>query len=138
MKKMPTVARILLGLMFFVFGLNGFLNFIPTPTQIPEKAAAFAGALMATGYFFPFLKGVEVLCGLLLLVGAFVPLALIVLAPIVINIVLFHAFLEPSGLPVTLVISVLMIYLSFFAAPYAPIVKQIFRCPMKKAMDQKK
>jgi putative oxidoreductase len=138
MKKFPLIARILLGAMFFVFGLNGFFNFIPTPPNIPEKAAAFAGALMATGYFFPFLKGVEVLCGLLLLTGAFVPLALVVLAPIIINIALFHGFLEPSGLALVLVIGALEIYLAFFAEPYSSVVKQIFRCPMKEAMDAKK
>jgi uncharacterized membrane protein YphA (DoxX/SURF4 family) len=137
MKKLPLIARILLGLLFFVFGLNGFLNFIPTP-PMPEKMAAFANGLAASGYFFPFLKGTEVLCGLLLLSGAFVPLALIVLAPIVLNILLVHIFLEPSGLPMAIVISVLMIYLSFFADPYRTVVKQIFRCPMKEAMDAKK
>ena len=137
MKKMPLIARLLLGLMFFVFGLNGFLNFLPAP-PMPDKAGAFIGGLLASGYFFPFLKGTEVLCGLLLLVGAFVPLALIVLAPIVINIFLFHAFLAPSGLPVPIVIGVLLSYLAFFSDPYSAIVKQIFRCPMKEAMDRKK
>ncbi len=137
MSKQPCIARLLLGAMFLVFGLNGFFNFLPMP-PMPEHAGAFLGGLAGSGYFFPFLKGVETTCGLLLVVGAFVPLVLIVLAPIVINIILFHAFLAPSGLPVPIVIAILMIYLSFFADPYAPIVKQIFRCPMKEAMDEKK
>jgi uncharacterized membrane protein YphA (DoxX/SURF4 family) len=126
MSKLTLIARLLLGLVFFAFGLNGFFHFIPNQ-PMPEAAGAFAGALMNSGYFFPFLKSLEVACGLLLLIGAFVPLALVVLAPIIANIFMFHAFLAPSGLPVALVIGALEIYLSFFAKPYAPIVKQIFR-----------
>lgn len=137
MKKMPLIARILLGLIFFVFGLNGFFHFIPNPPP-PERAAAFAMALMGTGYFFPFLKGTEVICGLFLLSGAMVPLALVILAPIIINIFLFHAFLAPSGVPLALIIGVLEIYLAFFAKPYSDIVKQIFRCPMRESMEAKK
>lgn len=137
-KKLPLIARILLGLIFFVFGLNGFLNFIPVPPNLPEKQQAFMNGLMATGYFFPFLKGTEVACGFLLLTGAFVPLALVVLAPIILNILLVHIFMSPEGLPMALVICALEIYLSFFASPYKQIVRQIFRCPMKEAMDAKK
>ncbi len=136
--KLPLVARILLGLVFFVFGLNGFLNFIPPPPDMPEKMQTFMTGMMATGYFFPFLKGTEVICGLLLLSGAFVPLALIVLAPIILNITLVHAFMAPSGLPLAIVICILESYLAFFANPYKEIVRQIFRCPMKEAMDAKK
>lgn len=138
MNKLPLIARILLGLMFFVFGLNGFLHFIPMPATMPEKVTAFMNGLMASGYFFPLLKGTEVVCGLLLLVGAFVPLALIILAPIVLNIFLVHLLLDTSGLPVAIVIGLLEVYLAFFAKPYAPIVKQLFRCPMKEEMDAKK
>lgn len=136
--KLPLIARILLGLIFFVFGLNGFFNFIPTPPDMPERMMTFFNGMMATGYFFPFLKGTEVVCGLLLLSGAFVPLALVVLAPIIINIFLVHAFMAPSGLPVAIVIGVFEIYLAFFAQPYSPIVKQIFRCPMKEKVDAAK
>ena len=140
MSKLPCIARVLLGLVFLVFGLNGFFHFITMSSMPPmsEQAMAFMTGLMGSGYFMPFLAGVQALCGLLLVVGAFVPLALVVLAPIVINIILFHAFLAPAGLPMAVVIAALMIYLSFFANPYAPIVKQIFRCPMKEAMDAAK
>ncbi len=68
--KLPTVARILLGLPFFVFGLNGFLHFIPQP-PMPGPAGAFAGALFASGYLFPLLKGTEVVASLLLLSNRF-------------------------------------------------------------------
>jgi hypothetical protein len=97
LRHAATGARIVLGLIFFVFGLNGFLHFLPTPANVPEGAAAFGGALMKTGYMFPLLKGFEVLSGALLLSNRFVPLALALLAPIVVNIVSFHAFLAPAG-----------------------------------------
>src|SRR5437868_5904386 len=83
-RYLPVAARTLLGLVFFVFGLNGFLHFIPQNGTPPEGAAAFAGALFKTGYMFPLLKGVEVLAGLSLLGNRFVPLALALLAPIVV------------------------------------------------------
>ncbi|WP_437682057.1 hypothetical protein [Sorangium sp. So ce131] len=93
---LPTVARVLLGLMLFVFGLNGFLGFIPPPA-VPERAAAFLEALTATGYMVPLIKGVEVAAGALLLANRFVPLALVLVAPNVVNIVLFHLVLAPGG-----------------------------------------
>jgi uncharacterized membrane protein YphA (DoxX/SURF4 family) len=93
----PPAARIFLGLIYFVFGLNGFLNFAPQP-PLPEAAGAFIGALVASGYMFPFIMIVEVLGGAMLLSGRFVPLALTVLAPITVNIFAFHAALVPSGM----------------------------------------
>ena len=109
--KAVTASRILLGLIFVVFGLNGFLHFLPQP-PMSGPPAAFAGALFASGYFFPLLKGTEVAAGLLLLSGRFVPLALTVLAPVIVNILAFHVFLEPSGLPLPLVILVLELFLA--------------------------
>jgi uncharacterized membrane protein YphA (DoxX/SURF4 family) len=121
-RKLPTAARILLGLVFFVFGLNGFLQFLPAP-PIPEAAGAFAGALMKTGYFFPMLKGIEVTAGVLLLSGRFVPLALTVLAPIVVNIALFHTFLAPNPVMIALVLG-LEIYLAWaYRDAFAPMLR---------------
>lgn len=94
-KHVVTGARVLLGLIFFVFGLNGFLNFIPVP-PMPENVMAFMGGLMAAPYFFPVLKGSEVACGLLLLINKKVPLALLILAPICLQIFLFHAVMTPG------------------------------------------
>jgi uncharacterized membrane protein YphA (DoxX/SURF4 family) len=71
----PTAVRVLLGLIFLVFGLNGFLKFMPQP-PMPDKAGAFMGALAASGYMFPLIKSVEVVAGALLLSNRFVPLAL--------------------------------------------------------------
>lgn len=94
MSKIALVARVVLGLIFFVFGLNGFLNFLPAP-QPPEGAAtAYMTGLFQTGYFFPVLKLTEVVAGAMLLAGAFVPLALVLLAPIVVHIALYHLALD--------------------------------------------
>lgn len=121
--KLVLGARILLGLVFFVFGLNFFLNFIP-PHPMPPAAGAFAGALFASGYLFVVLKVVEVASGLLLLAGRFVPLALALLAPIVVNINLFHAFLAPSGLPLALLVLVLEIFLAWsYRAAFRPMLR---------------
>ncbi|MCM2279805.1 MAG: DoxX family membrane protein [Oligoflexia bacterium] len=111
-QKAPLVARILLGLIFFVFGLNGFLQFLPMPKPA-DPAYQFFGAMMATGYFLPVLKATEVVCGALLLAGVYVPLALVILSPIVIQIVLFHAFLDPSGMGMNVLLVALMAYLGF-------------------------
>ncbi len=101
--KTPTLARIFLGLVFTVFGLNGFLQFLPMP-EPPAAAGQFLGALAGAGYMFPLIKGTEVLSGLLLLSGRFVPLALTLLAPVTVNILLFHLFLAPApGLPLLIV-----------------------------------
>jgi uncharacterized membrane protein YphA (DoxX/SURF4 family) len=110
--RLPTAARILLGLVFVVFGLNGFLQFIPMP-EPPPAAGAFFGALAATGYFLPLLKATEVAVGVLLLAGRWVPLALTVLAPITVQIFAFHAFLEPGGMPMTVVILALHVFLAW-------------------------
>lgn len=112
MSKLPMIARILLGLIFLVFGLNGFLNFIPVP-PMEGPSAQFLGALAATGYMFPLIKGIEVIVGILLLLNKKVPLALILLAPITVNIVLFHAILAPAGIILPLIILVLHIYLAY-------------------------
>lgn len=109
--KAKTAARLVLGAIFTVFGLNGFLHFIPAPPP-SGLAAVFVGGLAASGYMFPLLKGTEVIVGLLLLGNRFVPLALTILAPIVVNIVAFHAFLAPAGLALPLVITALGIYLA--------------------------
>ncbi len=110
--KVTLAARIVLGLIFLVFGSNGFFHFLPQP-PMSGPPADFFGALLATGYLFPLLKGTEVITGALLLSGRLVPLALTVLAPVVVNIVGFHLFLAPSGLPLALVVVVLGVFLAW-------------------------
>lgn len=128
--KLPLIARLLLGFVFFASGVMGLIMWInksPLPPDLPERLVTFNQGLEASIYFTPFLKIVETLCGAMLLVGWFVPLALVILAPVVLNIFLVHSFLAPSGIPLALVLGLLMIYLSFFAPPYAPSIKQLFR-----------
>ena len=106
------VARILLGGMFVFSGLNGFFNFMPM--EPPQGAAGqFMGGLAATGYFFPLLKGTETLVGVALLAGRFVPLALTVLAPIMVNIVGFHLFVEPQGSGMAIGLALIQLFLAW-------------------------
>ena len=125
--KMPLVARVLLGLVFLFGSVAFFLNLVPPPTDMPERLKTFNEGLMASGYFLNLLKATELVCGLMLVTDYFVPLALVVLAPISLNIFLVHAMLAPEGLVLAVIIGVLMIYLSFFAEPYASVIRPLFR-----------
>jgi len=121
--KLTTISRVVLGLVFFVFGLNGFLHFIPAP---PPTGAAltFFGGLLAAGYFFPLLKTVEILASIALLTNRFVPLALTVLAPIIVNIVAFHVFLAPAGLPLAALVLVAELILArAYRESFAPMLR---------------
>ena len=109
MEKVNLGARIFLGLIFFVFGLNGFLGFMPNPPVTPE-AGALMGAFAKAGYFFPLLKATEVIAGLMLLANRFVPLALILLAPVIVQILALHVFLNPAGIPMGLILVALLAF----------------------------
>ena len=110
----PTIARILMGLVFFVFGLDGFLHFIPHPTTpMPEGVSALMAALIKSGYLFQLIKGTEVVVGVLFLANRFVPLALALIAPVVVNILAFSMFLMPAGIAVPLVVTALELYLAW-------------------------
>ena len=101
----------------------------------PPRAGAFAGALFASGYLFPLLKATEVVAGLLLLGGLFVPLALAVLAPIVVNIVGFHLFLAPSGLALPLAVLAAELYLAWtYRAAFAPMLRVRTPLPERAAI----
>lgn len=111
-RYLPAVARTLMGLPFFVVGLNGLLNFLPQPSApIPAGAAAFLGALANTGYMLQLISVTQLVVGALLLTNRFVPLALALIAPFFVNSILFHAFLEHSGLPAAIVFVALELYL---------------------------
>jgi putative oxidoreductase len=118
-------ARIVLGLIFFVFGLNYFLHFIPNNAQPEGRAAAFLGGLFQSGYLFPLLKVIEVIAGGLLLAGYFIPLILIILMPITVNIVLFHSFLEPGIMPISISCLILVSQI-WLAWNYKEYYKQLF------------
>jgi putative oxidoreductase len=105
MKIASGVARYLAGVIFLVFGLNGFLHFIPLPPP-NGVAGQFMGALYVSHYL-PLIFGLQVVGGVLLLVNRFVPLAVAILAPVIVNILCFHALMAPSGLPLALIVAVL-------------------------------
>ena len=111
MKTAVLIARILLGLIFVVFSANYVLHFIPIEAN--EAGGAFLGALAASGYVFPAIKIIEFVCGVLLLAGVLVPLALTLLAPIVVNIALYHFCLDTAGLPMVILLLVLEIFLAW-------------------------
>ena len=113
MKYVIIIARVLLGLMFAVFGANGFLHFMGPVPAIPGDAGAFIGALINSGYIYV-IAGLEVVGGLLLLLGGrFVALGLTLLGPVIVNIVLFHIFLAPDvpGLVTAGLISIFALFL---------------------------
>lgn len=104
-------ARLGLGAIFFVMGgLNGFFQFFPqhpsSLSQPCEPCAGFLQGIVSTGYLFPFIKTVELVAGALLLLGVWVPMASLVLAPIAVNILLYHVFLNAAGLPIAILITV--------------------------------
>ena len=109
MAKAILVARLILGLMFFVFGLNGVLNFMKAP-PLPGDAGVFAGIMVAHHYM-TFVAVLQIIGGLLLLVGRYVPLGLVILGPILVNILLFHLLLLPQGIAAGLVATALEIFL---------------------------
>jgi len=111
MKTAMLIARMLLGLIFVVFGLNGFLQFLSMPPP-PQPALAFFGALAATGYMIPLLFASQIFGGALLFLGM-VPLALVILAPVIVNIIAFHLFLAPGGLPLAVVVVALASFLAW-------------------------
>ena len=117
------IARILLGLIFVVFGLNGFLHFIHMPPPTNPAAGQFFTAVSTTGYM-SVIFVLQVLGGLLVLFGLFVPLGLTILCPIIFNIVLFHACMAPEGLPLALVCTALALFLVWrYWANFAGLVR---------------
>ena len=105
MKIAVLIARILLGLIFVLFGLNGFLQFLhmPPPTGLQ---AQFLGALFVSHYYIV-IFALQLICGILLLAGRYVPLAITILGAIIVNILIFHITMAPSGLPLALLTTVL-------------------------------
>jgi len=106
MKIVILIARLLLGLICVVFGLNGFLNFLsmgPMPTGL---AGQFIGALFLSHYYWA-VAALQIIGGVLLLVNRFVPLALVLLGPVIVNILLYHLFLNPAGIGLAIVVAVL-------------------------------
>jgi len=110
MKIATIIARVLLGLIFVVFGSNIFLHFIPMPPPPPGLVGDFTKALFLSHYLHV-VAIFQIVGGLLLLIGRFVPLGLLLLAPVIVNIDLVHILMDPSGLPMAAVISILLVFL---------------------------
>lgn len=106
------IARILLGLLFVVSGANGLLHFIPLPPPPEGPAGQFMSALFVSGFFVP-VYGLQLIGGGLLLANRFVPVALAVLAPVVVNVVLYHVLMAPHGTGLAVVALVLLAWLFY-------------------------
>ena len=109
---LTAIVRLLLGLMFLVFGLNGFLNFIPAPKDLPPELVTVSTGLMKGGYM-TVVSATEILVALLLLTNLFVPLALALLAPIVVGIITFHIAIAPATIVPGIVVLVMELYLAW-------------------------
>jgi putative oxidoreductase len=113
MKIAMIIVRTLIGLLFIFSSLVYFLNLVEPP-ELTGPMKTFNEGLAASGYFFTLLKATELVCGILLVVGRFVPLALVILAPIVVNILMVHVFLERTGLPIAIVLVLALIFLGWY------------------------
>jgi uncharacterized membrane protein YphA (DoxX/SURF4 family) len=125
MRVVVTIVRVLLGLVFFVFGLNGFLHFMPNPPPTPA-AGEFFGALIKTGYMFTLIFGPQVLGGALLLLNLAVPFALVILAPVIVNIIGFHLYLSPvpMQLAIAFIVTAFELFLAwYYRAAFAPLFR---------------
>ncbi|MHC4261163.1 MAG: DoxX family membrane protein [Planctomycetota bacterium] len=112
MQRWSLLARVLLGLVYFVLGANGFLDFIPKPDGT-SASRALGDAFDESGYMWSLIEGTEVVGGLLLLTGVATPLGLVVLAPITVNVLLWNLLLDPSGMPIGIAVTLLHLYLGW-------------------------
>lgn len=108
----PHIARILLGVGFMIFGLNGFLNFMPAPKDLPPDMLTVMGGLMKGGYM-PVVSADEILVAVMLLTNRFVPLALALLAPIIVGILTFHIAVAPSSIGPGIFVTLLELFLAY-------------------------
>ncbi|HEY0251008.1 MAG TPA: hypothetical protein VGC41_05750 [Kofleriaceae bacterium] len=123
MSRIPAIVRTLLGLGFVVFGLNYFFPFLPQPKNIPPDAIAFVMPFIGAK-FMGLIKVIEIISGVLLVANLFVPLALTLLAPILVGITWFHIQLEPAALPLPIALLVLEIASAwFYRAAFAPMLR---------------
>ena len=123
MKIATVVARILLGLVFVVFGSNAFIRFMPMPPPPPGLAGEYLHAFVASGYIYA-IGGLQVIGGLLLLIGRFVPLGLTILGAIIVNIWLFHILIAPHDFAPGIVVTILELFLVWlYRGAFAGIVR---------------
>ena len=113
-RHLPTIARVLMGLLFFISGVAGLLHLTPPPpANLPTAAIAFDAAMAGTGYMMPLIFGTQAIVGAQLLSNRFVPLALALFAPFLVNSLAFHFFLVPSGLGIVIFALMLEFYLAW-------------------------
>jgi len=123
MKTATIISRVLLGLIFVTFGLNMFLNFIPMPPPAEGPAREFMTALLMSHYVYV-VGALQVVGGLILLSGRWMPLGLTLLGPVIVNIVCFHVLMAPAGLPMAIVVSLLALFLLWrYREHFAGLVK---------------
>ena len=113
MRYVTPALRILSGVLYVIFGLNGFLVFIPVPETLPPDVLDFLNALTGSGYMMQLIGTTQIVAGVLLVVNRFVPLALALLVPFLVNSIAFHVVLEPTGLPMAGVFVAIEIYLAW-------------------------
>lgn len=113
MKTIVVIVRVVLGLIFTAFSLAFFFKLMP-PQEMDERTQTVMAGIFASGYIMPVVKFLELICGIAFLTGRFVPLALVMIFPIVLNIFLFHAFLEPGGMIVPIILLGSNLFLAFF------------------------
>jgi uncharacterized membrane protein YphA (DoxX/SURF4 family) len=106
--KIFTTIQIITGLMLLVFGLNTFLQFIPMP-QASEQMEAYTYALFSTGFIFPIIAIIEIISGIAFIINKFTSLMAILIMPIILNALLAHMFLDPSGIGASLFITLSII-----------------------------
>ncbi|MGD0940320.1 MAG: hypothetical protein ABR905_11460 [Terracidiphilus sp.] len=112
MKIVAAIARNLLGLMFFVFGSNMFLNFFPMGPMPSGLAGQFSATLFAAHYFYV-VGAIMVISAILLLVNRYVPLGLVLLGPVLVNILLFHILMQPKTIPMALFVTLLWLLVAY-------------------------
>jgi putative oxidoreductase len=96
-KILAMIARILMGLAFLIFGLNGFLHFMPAPQMPDNDAGRFSGALIHSHYVLV-VAALQVIGGAIMLIGRYIPFGLILLGPVIVNILLYHIFMDPKNI----------------------------------------
>lgn len=119
----PAIVRTLMGLAFTAFGIMGLFHLAPQPKDLPKAVMDFMIAMNNTHYFFPLLFSTQLLVGLLLLFNIFAPLALVLIMPVLVNIILYHIFLQPEGIVPGAILMAIELYLAWvYRKAYRPLL----------------
>lgn len=119
----PPIVRTLMGLAFTAFGIMGLFHLAPQPKDLPKAVMDFMSAMNNTHYFFPLLFGTQLLVGLMLLFNLFAPLALVLIMPVLVNIILYHIFLQPEGIVPGAILMLIELYLAWvYRKAYRPLL----------------